>query len=85
MSLSASRRQHLFVVRTWQESNNVAPVDQWRGSVEHVLTGQRVYFARIEDLNRFLLEHMQEGLDDNSVAQLRHMFPPDLHPPGSDG
>jgi hypothetical protein len=47
------RPEHLFVVRMWQESSRRAP-DQWRGSVEHVPSGQRLYFVSLGDLNAFI-------------------------------
>ncbi len=47
------RPQHLFVVRVWQEQSRLLP-DQWRGSVEHVASGQRLYFASLGDLTNFI-------------------------------
>jgi hypothetical protein len=55
------RLQHLFVVRMWQEPSEVAPPGQWRGSVEHVPSGERLYFASIEDLNTFILGQMNKA------------------------
>lgn len=74
MSQAADRRQHLFVVRTWKEPSRVVPVDQWRGSVEHVPSGQRVYFTHISDLNRFLLSCMTVDLEDQGSTPLQAMF-----------
>lgn len=54
MPNSSRRSHHLFVVRTWQEANHVAPDDQWRGSVEHIPTGQRLYFSSLEQLCQFV-------------------------------
>jgi hypothetical protein len=48
-----SRLQHLFIVRMWQEPSNHQG-DQWRGSVEHVSSTQRLYFASLGDLNDFI-------------------------------
>ncbi len=47
------RSQHLFIVRMWQEVGSHKP-DQWRGSVEHVPSAQRLYFASMGDLNDFI-------------------------------
>lgn len=55
------RLQHLFVVRIWQEPSSSAPPGQWRGSAEHVPTGQRFYFANIEELNRCILGQMNKA------------------------
>ena len=49
----ADRTQHLFVVRVWQESGDIAP-GPWRGSVEHVRSGQRLYFVSLTDLADFI-------------------------------
>jgi hypothetical protein len=49
---SGGRREHLFVVRLWFESANDR--GQWRGSVEHVDTGQRLYFASLSDMTEFI-------------------------------
>jgi hypothetical protein len=54
MSPAFQREQHLFVVRTWQEPSQVVPGEQWRGSVEHVPSGQRLYFTSLDQLNHFI-------------------------------
>jgi hypothetical protein len=46
------RREHRFVVRLWFEGSN--DHGQWRGRVEHVDTGQRLYFASLGDLTEFI-------------------------------
>jgi hypothetical protein len=48
------RSQHLFIVRVWCEPSNEEPPGQWRGSVEHVASGQRIYFASMNDLTQFI-------------------------------
>lgn len=45
--------QHLFIVRIWYESPQRAH-QSWRGSVEHVPSGQRLCFASLGDLNDFI-------------------------------
>jgi hypothetical protein len=45
--------QHLFIVRIWYEARRPTP-QPWRGSVEHVPSGQRIYFASLGDLNDFI-------------------------------
>ncbi len=47
------RSQHLFIVRMWQEPSSPKPPG-WRGSVEHVPSAQRLYFASLGDLNDFI-------------------------------
>jgi hypothetical protein len=46
--------RHLFIVRFWREESGSAPSGQWRGSVEHIPTGQRVHFVSLEVLNTFI-------------------------------
>jgi hypothetical protein len=48
------RPQHLFIVRMWLELCQATPPGQWRGSVEHVPSGQRIYFATLGDLTGFI-------------------------------
>jgi hypothetical protein len=62
------RRQHLFIVRVWCEPGRTPAECQWRGSVEHVPSGDRRYFAARGDLARFLLARLGEagwGLDSS--------------------
>lgn len=54
------RTQHLFVVRVWHEKSSVVPIAQWRGSVEHVTTGQRQYFADLQEIDRFIRHELDE-------------------------
>jgi hypothetical protein len=58
MTGSPSRLQHLFIVRTWREPSDVVDTGEWRGLVEHVASGQRRYFTRMEDLDKFILHQM---------------------------
>lgn len=54
MDTMGNRQQHLFIVRVWQEPSQLQPPGQWRGSVEHVPSGQRLYFASMNDLTNFM-------------------------------
>ncbi|MGH7728455.1 MAG: hypothetical protein ACREM2_06670 [Vulcanimicrobiaceae bacterium] len=47
------RAEHLFVVRMWQEAGDGSRTP-WRGSVEHVGTGERRFFSSLVDLTEFL-------------------------------
>ncbi len=53
MSDAADRPHHLFIVRLWRESGRTSP-GQWRGSVEHVPSGRRLYFVSLSDLADFI-------------------------------
>lgn len=52
---------HSFILRCWREPTErkeTAPV--WRGEVEHVHTGKRLYFKTFEELETFLASHLPE-------------------------
>ena len=53
MDETSSRPQHIFVVRLWSEGGPVSQI-QWRGSVEHVPSGKKLYFTSLGDLNDFI-------------------------------
>jgi len=53
MPSNPERSEHLFVVRVWQEPEQVQS-SGWRGSIEHVPSGQRLYFVSFNDLNDFI-------------------------------
>ena len=55
-----THRRHLFIVRIWQQTEGTNP--EWRGSVEHVPSGQRIYFLSLKDLNDFILEQLSSSL-----------------------
>lgn len=45
--------QHLFVVRLWSEAAEKTRLPL-RGSVEHIPSGQRLYFTSLNDLSDFI-------------------------------
>jgi hypothetical protein len=53
---AASRRKYAFLVSFWLEpGGSEAPPDgAWRGSVEHLASGRRLYFNHIASLVGFL-------------------------------
>jgi hypothetical protein len=61
MAERLERLQHLFIVRIWQEPSATAPPGQWRGSAEHIPSGQRFYFSSIEELDNGILEQMNRA------------------------
>jgi len=64
---TTGRTQHLFVVRIWHEPGQRPPA-AWRGSVEHVPSGQRLYFISLGDLSDFItlrLDSRPADLDDH--------------------
>jgi len=53
MTERPERPEHLFVVRMWREAD-AAPEDEWRGSVEHIGSRTRLYFAGLDTLRAFI-------------------------------
>jgi hypothetical protein len=56
MSEAPRRPQHVFIVRLWTEAAEPTTA-QWRGSVEHVPSAQRLYFVSLGDLTDFIVLH----------------------------
>jgi len=59
-----------FVVRIWQETadgNGRAGI--WRGSIDHVGTGNRLYFCDLDGIVRFVQE--QSGLEGQRGSPTR--------------
>ena len=50
--------RHLFIVRVWREDSQAEPGGQWRGSVEHVPSGQRIHFVSLDALMEFMRIYM---------------------------
>jgi hypothetical protein len=47
------RREHRFVVHVWFESAGHAD-GQWRGEIDHVGNGRRLYFSSLGDIIDFI-------------------------------
>jgi hypothetical protein len=58
MPTTTQNSQHLFLVRMWQEGTPPSS-KAWRGSVEHVPSGQRIYFSSLRDLDDFIVLRLQ--------------------------
>lgn len=58
-------RTAVFIVRIWCERGDADSVSpEWRGSVEHVESGQRVFFRNLEAVLEFMKPHLQGiGID----------------------
>ena len=56
-----TRPQHLFIVRMWSEADS-PDATHWRGSVEHVPSGQKFYFTSARDLNDFIALQLNSPL-----------------------
>ena len=58
-------RTAVFIVRIWCERGDGESVaSEWRGSVEHVETGQRVFFRHLDAVQEFMKPHLEGiGID----------------------
>ena len=82
------RREHLFILRLWQEAGETGRVDQsamaapwgegWRGSVQHVPSGERAYFIHAVDLHEFLRSQLAR-----QSASMVETFGDDPQAPGN--
>jgi hypothetical protein len=56
-----------FIVRVWCESGDAlaSSVPTWRGSIEHVPSGQRAFFQELEAVMAFMKPHLIAlGIDE---------------------
>ena len=46
---------HAFVVKLWLEGREIEGAQpEWRGRIDHVQSGKRVYFRSIAEINQFI-------------------------------
>ena len=46
--------RHSFIVRVWREDSADQASGLWRGSIEHVTSGQRLHFISLDALAEFV-------------------------------
>jgi hypothetical protein len=58
-------RTAAFIVRIWCErGDGESAASEWRGSVEHVESGQRAFFRHLDAVQDFMRPHLQGiGID----------------------
>jgi hypothetical protein len=66
--LTTTDDRHLFIVRLWREDSQLAPGGQWRGSVEHVPSGQRIHFVSLETLMGFISQYLSTDNHEQEAA-----------------
>lgn len=59
-------RSAAFIVRVWCESGEVpGAVRAWRGSIEHVASGERSFFTELDAVIAFMRPHLVRlGIED---------------------
>lgn len=60
MSDNTQRQQLVFIIRIWVETGQ-SIVEQWRGSIEQVPSGERRFFNSLENLSAFILSRLCDG------------------------
>lgn len=58
-------RTAVFIVRVWCEGGDAnSAVSEWRGSIEHVQSGQRTFFRHLEAIVEFMKPYLENiGID----------------------
>lgn len=58
-------RTAVFIVRVWCErGDGDAAITEWRGSVEHIQSGQRTFFRNLDAVIDFVRPHLEGiGID----------------------
>ena len=55
------RDTYVFIVRLWREPREIASAQpMWRGTVEHVPTGERCSVRRVQDVSTLIAERLGE-------------------------
>jgi hypothetical protein len=62
----APASRQMFIVRLWEEASRERP-GAWRGSVDHVGSGQRFYFARLDEMQAFIRSALDRGEAGSSL------------------
>ena len=58
---------HSFIVRIWIEPREIAGEPaEWKGMIQHVVTGRRSYFTSLEQLSAFICT--EAALDSPDVC-----------------
>src|SRR5687768_12822605 len=78
-------RTAVFIVRVWCErGDGGADVSEWRGSVEHIQSGQRAFFRNLEAVLEFVRPHLEGiGIDAQQRFWERISSALDDPPPGA--
>jgi hypothetical protein len=70
--IAVNEDRHLFIVRVWREDSQATPGGQWRGSVEHVPSGQRIHFISPEALTEFVRQYWGGSGSPSATTSSEH-------------
>ncbi|GAB4534567.1 MAG: hypothetical protein Fur0018_24480 [Anaerolineales bacterium] len=68
MSIPKATSTHLFILRIWEQTDATGAPSHWRGLVQHVESGQKLYFTSMRDLNDFIILKMHQTGPPNMSA-----------------
>lgn len=71
---------HAFVIRVWNEGSGAGRAAAWRGYIEHVNHGERMYFYDLNGVARYIQQQL--GLQSSEphlqwrawLHQVKHAF-----------
>jgi hypothetical protein len=66
---SPSLTSHLFTVRVWREELGAGRVE-WRGKVQHALSGEARYFREWAELVAFVREQVNDTDQTNQANEI---------------
>jgi hypothetical protein len=57
---STKETAHAFIVRIWMETRELKDAEPiWRGVIEHVDSGARVYFDKLEQIAIYVMPYLE--------------------------
>lgn len=60
---------HSFVIRVWQEPREIEGAGpEWRGRIEHVQSGNRVYFRHLDKMVEFIVAYLNDPDQCSALA-----------------
>ena len=69
---SIEEHANSFVIRIWREPREVRGSDpEWRGRIEHVQSGERMYFLSFDKLIEFMTSHLDDWREVNPLLEKR--------------
>jgi len=70
---TTTREDHLFVLRVWREAAPSAP--DWRATIEHVPTGQRLSSTDLKDVDDFVRLRLADDSEPSTSPTLQAKTP----------
>lgn len=63
--MNYQRREHVFLVRMWTE--NVSSSQAWRGSIDHVASGCKLYVTGPGEVADFITLRLREAQEQDDT------------------